>query len=458
MLRILTKTLIKELILVRSHQVALLICGLTFLAQGCVSTSISTAIRTTGDAATLQPATLKPVTTQNQTATVTAQMTSEVGVGSLVPCVTNDPQSFLVEPAGLLGTLIVKDDLQLFALNGQSLSSNLLLDLTLIDSWDLIGLSPNGQWFAYLARATSPNAPSHVNLLSVDGRIVSQEISSFPTPLNSSKNYPWGVVAWINNELMLVSIRDDNLDFVAILDPFTGEWKQDFIEDLPNRYPGSGVAISPDQTRALYVKGSDAISLSLVLWDLTHHMELWYQNNYDVSPMTQSVTLATVAWSPNSQNVAFTDGRLGEPVDRTRLYVLDRDGTRLRPVRPNVSDNRAYGLSWSPNGRFLATVSTMAGEHPELAKNEILIYDSETDIAVDMCPIPENMSPTENLETRRLIWSPDSQFLVFGLGSDQLSEENRLVLLNIHNGEVRLLKKQARATFAGWSEFSWGKP
>ena len=109
-------------------------------------------------------------------------------------------------------------------------------------------------------------------------------------------------------------------------------------------------------------------------------------------------------------------------------------------------------MNWSPDGHYLALESTLAQDQ---SRKGIIIYDRITNKTIDMCPLDEEDDPLTHLESKKIMWSPDSRYIVFDIGPNSLEEKNKLVMLNIYTGEVRLIKRGTDYYFlVGWSAIS----
>lgn len=78
------------------------------------------------------------------------------------------------------------------------------------------------------------------------------------------------------------------------------------------------------------------------------------------------LTLSTYAsrnpsWHPSGRKILFDRGRSGIPIGSTDLFVMKRDGSRLRNL---TSTSRRWELEgdWSPNGRRIVYVSFHPGK------------------------------------------------------------------------------------------------
>jgi len=319
------------------------------------------------------------------------------------------------------------------------------------DNWAKeIGFSPNGQWFAYGTGFPPSGFPNTIYLFSAQGEIIRQiPPGILPNPMDPQAG-GWTSTRWLNDELMLISIFNGTKEyrefFLALLDPFTGVWHQSFLDNLPDRYDQAAVQFSPDLTRVMYVREPDEeFRYSLVLWSLETKTELWRREGFQNNAMirgAQGGDTDTLAWSRDSLLIAFVDWVPTSGGGEGQLYVIDRNGKNLKILNSSLQlGNGTYGLSWSPNGHYLAAVSPLAKDP---MKRGIVIYDVETNNAIDMCPLAEDDNPVNRTGNGRIIWSPNGQYLAYGTGWDPLSDSDGIVLLDVYSGEIFLLKQGAR--------------
>lgn len=341
----------------------------------------------------------------------------------------------------------------------------------------LEGFSPSGQWLAYSTGSPFEGVPQTLTLVSNDGQRVSTTPSTSElVPLEAgSYTGTWGDLVWINDETILVYILQPLEDLPtspryikALLNPFTGEWDQSFLERLDRRSDGA-ILFSPDMTRVLFV--SEVESLSVVtLWDLDRQEELW-QNWEDTRDthffLSDQAWLGGAAWAPGSDRVAFTAvenrSEHGWPaVSAQGVYLLEREGRQGHFI---TDFYKRYGrhfttndLSWSPDGRYLA-MSVFVGGYADLDRsftplNRLYLYDSVDDRLIDLCWLLGD-TPGTHSATRTLVWSPDGQYIAYaGYSSTSFDEETQsgLVIVNIYTGQVAGILKEA-VLLGGWSGY-----
>ncbi len=115
-----------------------------------------------------------------------------------------------------------------------------------------------------------------------------------------------------------------------------------------------------------------------------------------------------VAWSPDGKRFPSLLWTQNYPVeiatwtgagDRTTIFVVNRDGTGLRPIL-SLSANYVWGLQWAPDGRHLAFAN---GFYP----TTIDVVDVDAVAPLALAVTPRTMHATSPR------WSPDGRHLAF---------------------------------------------
>lgn len=385
--------------------------------------------------------------------TTTPTEENTAGSQKLMPCINVGNPLPLSASSPLAGTLIFKLDTKIVAVSGDSLAEQEIIDLASVDEdWFIVGVSPGGEWFGYFTQSSLPEKKTTAHLISSAREAISVTLPILPALPTSSMGYDWFPVDWVNSENLLVAggVAMGGATNIALFNPFTGTWNQSPLDSLPDHRTESGAAFSPDLTRALYVIEYNE---GLVLWDVENQQELWRERLS--SPYSSVPGLAPMDWSMDSSVLAFP--LLSDDGQTERLYIIGRDGDQAWLIRPNVPKNSSYGFSWSPDGSYLAFVAPLASDPEHIG---IIIYNRVENTATDLCPLSEGENPISKLETNgRLVWSPDSRYLVYGMGQDVNGEDNRVVMLDIFSGEMTVLKEGPGITMVGWSGVdSWVEP
>lgn len=338
-----------------------------------------------------------------------------------------------------------------------------------------ISFSPNEEWLAYITGVVQDGHPVTIHLLSKQGK----EIASIPdqskvlTPIEvGSPVGAWASAYWVDNDLILAhlinSTEDDSTrKLMVIVNPFTSEWQQDMFSILPNRDMFSGIAFSPDLTRALYVaEASEANRLtSLILWDMEKQDLIWEQREFEGTSLLlgRDKWNGPVAWSPDSSVVAYTGPENPQanvaPIDQQGVYLLNRQGSDARRITNFFGQYESFstmGLSWSPNGRYPAFDVSQVKQVGSDASESIYVYDTAINRFILQCPL---YGETFYSPSYQLTWSPDSRYIAYsasyygGQGADT-RQPRPLVVIDLDSGSVFQLAEFGLVV--GWvNSFPW---
>ncbi|MCP4420471.1 MAG: hypothetical protein GY805_28020, partial [Chloroflexi bacterium] len=168
--------------------------------------------------------------------------------------------------------------------------------------------------------------------------------------------------------------------------------------------------------------------------------------------------LEVVAWSPDSGRVAFTgkNDEFGSD-SKEQVYILDVDeiNTNLQSFYPGEQEHQIvaiHGLSWSPNGRYLAyrinsRASSIKSSDSSQALEGFQVFDFESNSIVISCATKVKLLTTA---TNSFLWSPDSSMLAFS--TTDKSQENYFTtpinVINIRDGFISILESDGE--LIGW--------
>jgi Tol biopolymer transport system component/DNA-binding winged helix-turn-helix (wHTH) protein len=109
-------------------------------------------------------------------------------------------------------------------------------------------------------------------------------------------------------------------------------------------------------------------------------------------------------FSPDERTIAFESNRGG----RAAIWLMDADGSNVRPLTPPSETTAWTSPRWSPDGRFIA-----ARQQPG---NAVVLLDATRPAShpVAVLPIPDEIPDSSArlaLSVARVAWSPDGHFI-----------------------------------------------
>jgi hypothetical protein len=294
--------------------------------------------------------------------------------------------------------------------------------------YDFPRFSPDGQWAAFIEDV-------HVNygedlpaisffLLSSSGERIDHklDLTGFleQVPIDLYLSGTGAPHYWINDQFIYVTLWMSTLPvgsqniypLVKLLDPFSGVWREDLLEDIPYFTPvreSSNAPIrymagfSPDLTRLLYeYRNPQTFKGSVVLWDMVEKQVIWSDRKLEIPDGV------VVSWSPDSLIVAYTAYNVPPRMDH-RIFMLDRVGTsgNALPSPPySPSDLLLYNLDWSPDSRYLPLNNFDFISRGFSSAPTVFIYDRLEDRYILECPIG-NIGDLPGW----IVWSQESRYL-----------------------------------------------
>jgi WD40 repeat protein len=260
--------------------------------------------------------------------------------------------------------------------------------------------SPDGKWYArpmgnfeliYNVNGNAANV--QVNEISVSSTINADEVYRVPWNLSYfTAGQPQPTLVWHDVEHIIYMDQEGNF---SKINPFIGDIQSFDIEILP-RDVGTIFFQSPDWSRVLLKDNTVVFDQYWTLYD-----------PFDASEYLQYFTLAQypqISWSPDSTQFVTETEFIGEDNLINQLELFDKDGDHLETIFHQSNGQRivsSFGLfeniSWSPDGRYLAFVTTTFA-NPVI---NLYIADMQEKRVYDTC-----------IETSDgLAWSPDGKML-----------------------------------------------
>lgn len=210
--------------------------------------------------------------------------------------------------------------------------------------------------------------------------------------------------------------RDDARYFLAY-DWTTGQVEQ--IVDEPLSFEAGSITWNPDMTRGVQGIGS---LLGTIYWITPDGI---------VEPMTVTVGSGEQSWALDENLRVMEDYRLGN--DRTTEVGIARSA------------------SWSPDGRFIAfwaSTNLIGQSGMARARGSYALYLLDPD-TLELQQILTNVR-----NVGRLVWSPDSKWLLFG--GDIESSRRSLWLVSVDGNTLQFLDEGADLDlFQNFEDWNW---
>jgi len=298
-------------------------------------------------------------------------------------------------------------------------------------------VSPNHNWMAYVDWKNPPS-DNLWYVANVEGQ-VSKIVPD---------SYLWDLVGWLDNEQLVVrldtfiptsepssmpSLDMTEVPTLLILNPFTGE-RRILEPDIPDLVPWggkipwwdgwSGLVYDPTLKYAAYL-GKDGLTLR----DL--------ENAHTIASVLLDI-YSRPFWSPDGERFAVADS-LDYSKSAYEIYVMSLNGKVLQ--LSNLSayhlSNYISGLTWSPDGRYLAFWLSSWDEEVEYYFYNTLINPPASLAVLDTASgkIINYCIQGDSREFVTPLWSPDGLQIVILEDQDTDSVDyDRVILIDLELG------------------------
>ena len=113
--------------------------------------------------------------------------------------------------------------------------------------------------------------------------------------------------------------------------------------------------------------------------------------------------------------------------NREEAFIMRVDGSERTQLTDD--DGRTFGLDWSPDGRYLAYNSTVAGN------SDIYTYDTQTGL--------HRRLTTDPAVEHQPRWAPDGRYMVF---TSERTGAERVYRINADGTGLRMIRTRDRAS------------
>ncbi len=300
-----------------------------------------------------------------------------------------------------------------------------------------IAWSPNGDFLASLEEG--PDEQPGDALISILDSTTWSNISQVQVDLGNLVDN----VQWLPDMSRIIF---SNISTVGLWEPILSNAAAQNISILHFFKLGAPMDWSPDGAYLVFVSGDD----TLRIWDIEANQNLFTLQGYSYNGIN------SISWSPDSMFLVATAG----PLDGMHVWSMET-GQQVNFLE--TSDRFLHKVMWSPNGEFIASAGTSAGNNYnvvidiwDVASGQIyrtLVTDAAYSFEIAWSPDSTHLAAAsvglqvwdistgqqEDLSDNELItvvdWSPDSTKLITG-GRDGV-----LSLWDLINGEETVLSQ-----------------
>jgi hypothetical protein len=354
------------------------------------------------------------------------------------------------------GTLLLYDTTQslILSYDGKTHAFTTLMDLAEFENENVSSLSPGGQWL--LVSKQSLGDPNIVALFPLFNT-GQAESKKFPVP--ESDDHVLRYFRWTNDDSFLGWTQRNEFYSYGIFEPLVSQWHPLEFDSL-TFYKGnrSGIAISPDLKRVLFVNSE----FSLILFDLQSNQILWKNSEYDgINPVSSSPVLQPAIWSEDGSLLAVPTSRRVNDDGEHGILVLDKSGDIISSAH---FENRPFGLNFSHSKKYLAFYEERPIQQSPAADRVpvISLMGTETGEVFDLCMLHQGTDPTHNIESQTILWSPDDAYLAYNYGDvpPQRNTENKngIIIQKLDGDQIRLIPSgDSNLILLGWSSHPWNR-
>lgn len=273
-----------------------------------------------------------------------------------------------------------------------------------------LGVSPDGNWFAFATLEVDPNKTSNskINMviLSNTGNKIERgmDVTQFEQEFLGDEFVGFGPTYWINDNLIYTHLLLQNpvkeasipWSIPKILNPFKGIWDETSFVSIQIWDGKTEIGISPSLDKVLYQNGQ-----SIVIENLPSKTRIW-----SMTGVYLSIPESKVRWSPSGNFVAISERYRSRSFSNgyQRIIVITADGKTKDILEFNDDDIWYLDFEWSPDSKTILIYNAFASTSAQT----FYIYDVSKKQIVSKCPIREQPWDV------RFTWSPDSKMVVYG--------------------------------------------
>jgi Tol biopolymer transport system component len=145
-------------------------------------------------------------------------------------------------------------------------------------------------------------------------------------------------------------------------------------------------------------------------------------------------------WSSDSKRVAYAWYFAESGAVRAELRIVGLDGGKPLVLSRDDGMREIGGLAWSPDGKYIA-----ASVHPQNGSVRMELFSTAGNPSRTLADLKRDISSTKR-------FSPDSRYIAYDRGPDELSPERDIFLMSVDSGQsTSLIQHPADDYLLGWS-------
>lgn len=358
------------------------------------------------------------------------------------PCLEIQPK--LLQGTDISGDLLVKQAGIPYFLNIDSgVKTAINIPKNIDDNTYFV--SPNGKWLAY---STFQGYTSDLLFVEPAYNILKG---------NNAKRVTWGrnqlinFEGWLENDQLVVVRSPDPNSFLStlVINPFTGEQHEFFLQSLPNYqdsgiggtrpyfYPSGNVLPDPTLSRLVYPEFINGENYD-ALWDvgkktiLAQLLDLLPYQNDPLWSQDGADFIIAVSTKHTYYNAIYD------------WFSVTKDGLirQLTHFGDYINENYILNASRSQDGRYLAF--QMRYKEGSEEKLKYFLFDLKEQNLGGFCVDSSDVAPGTEYQP---VWSPDNKYVVFS-NSAVNDEGSDLILVDIEKRQAYEIAKDVHAR--GW--------
>jgi len=215
------------------------------------------------------------------------------------------------------------------------------------------------------------------------------------------------------------------------------------IQDIATGLASSNLAVAPDGQSIIMFSAKSRGVPYVVSFNKSQIQSTAssIQLPYSLTSTTDYLSNYQVAWHPSGELVAFYN-----KISLFLSNIMTGQSCELDLGKFENQKKWASQVVWSPNGRFLAAITTVG--NPPVPFMELTVYDITTG---DQHQIPIK----QNHDVYSVTWAPDSWQILIVTNNPKRNSGNELFLVNLINGDSTQVMGNYSFPGIGYVGLSW---